>query len=185
MTRKTARLTALFVAAVLPPPAALTEMKQPWIGEPAPAFSLSTLGAKKLSLADLKGKLVVLHFGAGWWPFCNAEAPHLETLWAKYKDRGVQVVVIDVEETSEKTKEYAKRFKFSFPVLRDADGSVSKSYAPAGAQPDLPRDQVPIASNLIIDRAGKIRFYSLLDTTSFDAKLADLTARLEALLSAE
>ena len=96
----------------------------------------------------------------------------------------MQVVVIDVLETKEKTDEYAKRSKFSFPVLRDADGRVSASYAPPGAQPDLPRDQVPIASNLIIDRGGKIRYYSLLDTTSFDAKLVGLTARLEELLSA-
>ena len=93
--------------------------------------------------------------------------------------------MIDVEETKEKTAEYVKRSTFSFPVLLDADGKVATIYAPAGAQPDLPRDQVPIASNLIIDREGKIRFYSLLDTASFDAKLVALTARLEELLSGE
>ena len=93
--------------------------------------------------------------------------------------------MIDVLETRQKTREYARRSKFSFPVLLDTDGKVSKSYAPAGVQPDLPRDQVPIASNLIIDRAGKIRYYSLLDTTSFDAKLVGLTARLDELLSAK
>ena len=46
--------------------AAFSEMQQPWIGQAAPGFSLSTLDGNKLSLADLKGKLVVLHFGAGW-----------------------------------------------------------------------------------------------------------------------
>ena len=65
------------------------------------------------------------------------------------------------------------------------DGSVSTSYAPPGVLPDLPRDQVPIASNLIIDREGKIRFYSLLDSRNFDAKLVALTARLEELLASE
>ncbi len=97
----------------------------------------------------------------------------------------MKVIVIDVQETKEKTDEYAKRSKFTFPVLLDSDGKVAASYAPAGALPDLPREQVPIASNLIIDREGKIRFYSLLDTTSFDAKLTALTARLEELLSAK
>jgi len=95
----------------------------------------------------------------------------------------VQVVVIDVKETKEKTDEYAKRSKFTFLVLLDSDGKVAASYAPPGAQPDLPRDQVPIASNLILDREGKIQYYSLLDTASFDAKLVTLTARLEKLLS--
>jgi hypothetical protein len=67
----------------------------------------------------------------------------------------------------------------------DVDGKVSATYAPLGVQPDLARDQVPIASNLIIDRDGKIRFYSLLDSVHFDAKLLALTARLDQLLDAK
>jgi peroxiredoxin len=75
-----------------------------------------------------------------------------------------------------------ERSKFTFPVLLDTEGSVSTSYAPEGVLPDLPRDQVPIASNLIIDDEGKIRFYSLLDSANFDAKLVLLRERLEKLL---
>lgn len=97
----------------------------------------------------------------------------------------MQVVVIDVAETKEKTQEYVKRSRYTFPVLLDSDGKAATSYAPPDAQPDLPRDQVPIASNLIIDREGRIRFYSLLDTASFDAKLVALTARLDQLLAAK
>jgi len=97
----------------------------------------------------------------------------------------VQVIVIDVQETKEKADEYARRSKFTFPMLLDSQGKVSASYAPKEAQPDLPREQVPIASNLIIDQEGKIRFYSLLDTTSFDAKLVALTAQLDELLAAK
>jgi hypothetical protein len=77
---------------------------------------------------------------------------------------------------------YAERFGFSFPFLMDTDGAVSTSFAPEGVLPDLPRDQVPIASNLIIDAEGKIRFYSLLDTTSFDAKLIQLQGLLDEIL---
>ena len=68
-------------------------------------------------------------------------------------------------------------------MLLDSDGAVSTSYAPAGVLPDLARDQVAIASNLIIDRAGRLSFFSLLDTTSFDAKLRALRERLEQLLA--
>jgi hypothetical protein len=50
-------------------------------------------------------------------------------------------------------------------------------------QPDLPREQVPIGSNLVIGRDGKIRFYSLLDTRTFDAHLVTLKKRLEEMLS--
>ena len=78
-----------------------------------------------------------------------------------------------------------KQMKYTFPVLLDPNGKVSSAYAPPGVQPDLARDQVPIASNLIIDKDGKVRFYSLLDTANFDAKLLALTARLDQLLAAK
>jgi hypothetical protein len=51
--------------------------------------------------------------------------------------------------------------------------------------PDLSRAEVAIASNLIIDDRGKIRFFDLLDTTSFDAKLVKLHARLKQLLAGQ
>lgn len=68
-------------------------------------------------------------------------------------------------------------------MLLDSDGAVSTSYAPAGVLPDLARDQIAIASNLIIDATGRMSFFSLLDTTSFDAKLLTLRERLEQLLA--
>jgi hypothetical protein len=51
-------------------------------------------------------------------------------------------------------------------------------------QPDLGRDEVMVASNLLIDREGRIRFFSLLDTAGFDARLVNLRAVLDALLEA-
>lgn len=86
-------------------------------------------------------------------------------------------------EDAETAAKWAKRLKWSIPVLLDEDGSVAASYAPEGILPDLPREQVPIASNLLIDPEGTIRFYSLLDSKNFDAKLVALTARLEELLA--
>jgi cytochrome oxidase Cu insertion factor (SCO1/SenC/PrrC family) len=56
------------VVLLLPSPAVggAGQTKQPWIGNPAPPFSLPTLDGKRLSLSDLRGQFVVLHFGAGW-----------------------------------------------------------------------------------------------------------------------
>jgi peroxiredoxin len=155
---------------------------QPMIGQPAPAFELKSLEGNKYSLAQMKGKLVMIHFATTWCPFCNAEAPNLESLYRSYKDKGVQVLIIDVKESKELVSQSFKRFNFSFPVLLDEDGKVATSYAPAGVLPDLARDEVVLASNLIIDREGKIRFYSLLNTTSFDAKLISACKKLDELL---
>jgi len=100
-----------------------------------------------------------------------------------YRDRGVQALIVDVMEAPAVADGWAKRHKFSFPVLLDPDGRATTPYAPKDALPDLPRDQVPIASNLIIDQEGIIRFFSLLDSANFDAKLVALRARLDELLS--
>ncbi len=151
----------------------------------APSFTLKGLDGKTYSLAKQKGKYVVIHFAATWCPFCNAEAPYLEQIYKTYSSKGVQVFIVDVKEDKNLVAKAFKRFNFSFPVLLDQDGSVSTKYAPEGVQPDLARDEVPLASNLIIDKEGKIRFYSLLDTATFDAKLTKVKEKLDELLTAD
>ncbi|MFO7826188.1 MAG: TlpA disulfide reductase family protein [Cyclobacterium sp.] len=135
---------------------------------------------------DYKGKYVVIHIATTWCPFCNAEAPHLEQLNQDYEDKNVKVLIIDVKEPKDLVKTKLKdRFNLSFPVLLDSDGSVAASFAPEGVLPDLARDEVMLASNILIDPKGKIQFFSLLDSQNFDAKLVDLKAKLDELLASE
>ncbi len=94
-------------------------------------------------------------------------------------------MVINVKESKTKANRWGKALKFTIPVLLDPEGEVATRYAPPGAAPVLPRDQVPIGSNLIVDREGKIRFYSLLDTANFDTELIELKACLDAMLEEE
>ncbi len=158
--------------------------QQPMIGQSAPSFELKTLEGKSYSLEKLKGKPIVIHFAATWCPFCNAEAPYLEELYQSYKSKNVQVIMVDVKEDKSLVQKIQDRFRFSFPVLLDEDGSVAAKYAPEGVQPALARHEVPIASNLIIDHEGRIKFYSLLNTTNFDAKLTALRQKLDEMLNA-
>jgi peroxiredoxin len=152
------------------------------IGQAAPAFKLTGLDGKSYSLEQFRGKYVVIHFAATWCPFCNAEAPHLEQLYKTYKEKDVQVFIVDVKEGEGLVKKSSQKFSFTFPILLDEEGTVSAKYAPEGVQPDLARDEVPLASNLIIDKEGKIRFYSLLNTATFDAKLTKVKQKLDELL---
>lgn len=156
---------------------------QPMVGQSAPMFTLSAVNGKSYSLEQSKGRYVVIHFAATWCPFCNAEAPNLEQLSKTYKEKGVDVFIIDVKEEKELVEKSLNRFNFTFPVLLDVNGKISASYAPQGVQPALERHEVPIASNLIIDKEGKIRYYSLLNTTSFDAKLTKLKEKLDELIA--
>jgi peroxiredoxin len=155
---------------------------QPMIGQPAPLFELKGIDDKTYSLDQLKGKYVVIHFAATWCPFCNAEAPFLEELYQNYQNRNVRVLIVDVKEDKSLVEKSLERFRFSFPVLLDTNGAISAKFAPEAVQPALARHEVPIASNLIIDNEGKIRFYSLLNTVSFDAKLTRLKQKLDELI---
>jgi peroxiredoxin len=155
------------------------------LGQPAPLFNLPGLDGKTYSLDQFRGKYVVIHFATTWCPFCNAEAPYLEQLNKDYAQNGVQVLIIDVKESKELATKLSQKFDLTFPILLDEDGTISTKYAPEGVLPDLPRDEVPLASNLIIDTEGNICFYSLLNTTNFDAKLTNIKQRLDELLDDE
>src|SRR5215471_10633387 len=96
--------------------------KQPMIGQEAPSFKLKGIDDKTYSLEQLRGKYVVIHIAATWCPFCNAEAPNLEELYKNYRDKGVEVLLIDVKERKELVEKSKNRFNFSFPVLLDTDG---------------------------------------------------------------
>jgi peroxiredoxin len=149
----------------------------------APDFSLLALDGKTIDPDSYKGKFVVLHIATTWCPFCNAEALHLEQLYQDYKDKNVEVLLIDVKEPKELIEEKLKnKYNLTFPILMDIDGSVAASFAPKDVLPDLSRDEVMLASNILIDPEGNIQFMSLLDSKNFDAELIQLKKRLDELL---
>lgn len=155
-------------------------------GQQAPSFTLTDLNGNQVNSDSFKENYLVIHIATTWCPFCNAEAPHLEQLNKDYKDKNVKVLIIDVKEPKELVQtKLQDRFNFTFPVLLDHDGTVAASFAPDDVLPDLARDEVMLASNILVDPEGKIRFLSLLDSKNFDAKLVELRARLDDLLTNE
>lgn len=155
------------------------------IGETAPAFKLTTLDGKTVSLADYRGKIVVMSFMTSWCPFCNAAAPHFQQLGQTYADKGVQSLIVDVHEEKTPVAGFVAKHHLTCATAMDTDGRVTTSYAPPpDFVPDLKREEVMIASFMIIDKQGRIRFLSLNeDTAKFDAKLVKLQARLDQLLT--
>jgi len=149
----------------------------------APDFKLSTLEDKEISLSDYSGKYLIVHIATTWCPYCNAEMPHLEQLYKDYKDRDVEVLVIDVKEPKELVDEKLKqRFAMQIPIVLDLDGTVAGSFAPDDVLPDLSRDEVMLASNIVIDPDGQIIFMSLLDTKNFDTELVEIKQLLDEVL---
>ena len=116
-------------------------------GDAAPAFSTNTLDGQPIGLAGLRGKVVLIDFWASWCAPCKEEMPVLEKLWRKYRDQGLVVVGVSVDNELPNAKTFIGQVKVTFPIVHDAKHTIADRYAP----PRMP-------TSLIVDKTGKIRF---------------------------
>jgi peroxiredoxin len=88
-----------------------------------------SLDGEPISLADLKGKAVWINFFASWCPPCQSETPVLRDIADRYKDRGLQVVGISVQETSaDDVRAYADRYQLDYTIGADLTGEIFRNY---------------------------------------------------------
>ena len=83
----------------------------------APNFSLPELNGQSLQLSDYRGKVVLLDFWATWCTPCREEIPHLVELQNKYRDQGLQIIGISMDDSPEPVREFYKRFQMDYPVV--------------------------------------------------------------------
>ena len=95
------------------------------VGESAPAFVVPQVGGGTIDLAALRGKPVWINFMATWCPSCQDELPLMNGFAARYADKGLVVIAIDVREEEGTVAAFARRLNVSFPMGLDLDGRVS------------------------------------------------------------
>jgi cytochrome c biogenesis protein CcmG/thiol:disulfide interchange protein DsbE len=112
----------------------------------APDETLPLLGRSgEGSLADYRGKVVVLNFWASWCPPCIDELPLLERTQRRIEDRGATVLGVNYKDLPEDALRLVRRFGLSFPSLRDRDGEYAEDFAATG-----------FPETFVVDRKGRI-----------------------------
>jgi peroxiredoxin len=115
--------------------------------QPAPDFTLPSRSGDTVSLADLRGQVVMINFWASWCGPCRQEMPLLDQMHKRYSSLGFTLLGVNVEENTNDAERWLEEVPVSFPVLFDRESKVSKLYQ-VSAMP----------STVFIDRHGNIRY---------------------------
>jgi len=116
------------------------------IGNRAASFSLLTLDGKEIELESFaKDKVTLLVFGTTWCPSCRHEIPLLKEYYSEFKDEGLNVLGIDIQESVKKVKSLADKNKINYPVVLDSKAVAARLYKVVG---------IPL--NIVLDRDGII-----------------------------
>ena len=125
------------------------ELGSATVGEKAVNFTLKTVDGKRMNLADLRGKVVVVNFWTTWCEYCQEEMEELVKFSKDTKSSNVELLGVNVT-TSERSEQSVIQFvnglDLPFPIGLDVQGEVSRMYRIIG-----------IPTTYIIDREGMVR----------------------------
>jgi cytochrome c biogenesis protein CcmG/thiol:disulfide interchange protein DsbE len=114
-------------------PAATRVGKSPLVGKPAPAVEGMTVDGTPASLADLKGKWVVVNFFATWCVPCRVEHPQLIRFAQAHEAAGDAAVLgVVYSDNAQAVREFRDKEGGGWPMLADPKGRVALDYGVAG-----------------------------------------------------
>jgi peroxiredoxin len=125
------------------------------VGSMAPAYRAKTLDGREVSLASLRGKVVILNAWATWCAPCVREMPALQRAYEKLRGEGLEVVAVSVDapiggwdprgNAGGDIKAFAEQYGLTFPILHDPERRIEQTFSLYG-----------LPTTLVIDRSGRI-----------------------------
>ena len=156
------RLSALALLLLLPCAFGAAHAKGLVVGQPAPSIEATLLDGSHFSLAQARGKVVVLNVWATWCGPCRAEMPALETFYQAHRKDGLVVLAISADDRADIDKVRAVMHDFSYPAAMVRDAKI-------GGYGRLWR--VPLT--FVIDRNGILRRDGFSAVPTIDAAVLD------------
>jgi peroxiredoxin len=114
-------------------------------GQPAPVFELPLLDGGTVSLASLRGRVVLLNFWATWCKPCEDEMPAMQRLHAVFPGTDFQLVAVSVDASRDDVTTFRDRLGLEFPIALDPGKQVSEAY-----------QSYRFPESYLIDREGRI-----------------------------
>jgi len=134
------------------------------VGDSAPEFRLSSLDGKEVSLSDLRGKVVLVHFWATWCPPCVEEMPMLDKLNREFAGKDFEILAVSVDQNgAAAVQRFMEKNKLNLPVLLDPKSSIAGRYG-----------TFKFPETYVLDRTGVVRYKVIgaLDWTAADSMSA-------------
>ncbi len=103
------------------------------VGKPAPAFDLASLdGTGRVSLAQHRGKVVVVNFFASWCVPCREEHPALVRAWERYRTSDVVMIGVLYQDSPDNGRDFVRRLGTTWPTAVDEDGRTALAFGVFG-----------------------------------------------------
>ena len=113
----------------------------------APNLSFTTIEGKQISMASLKGKMVIVNFWATYCPGCIEEMPDLVSAYKQFHEKGLEIIAVSIaDDPPNQVLNFSRKNALPFPIVHDSDTKISQAFDNVSLTP----------TSFIIDQQGRV-----------------------------